>query len=554
MYENHDSKDSVPVFDLYLGANKWDSVKLENASSVTTMEIIHIPTSNHVLVYLLNTGYWTPFISALELRLLKNSTYRTPSKSVVLYRRLDLGSEANNSIRYKDVFYDRIWQPRNLNTKIISTLLIANSNAEIAQPPYVVMATAVTPKNASNPFEFYIQPSNLTAQYYVYMYVAEIEKLEANQSREFDIYENGKLWQGPIAPDYLSTETLYSTSPMSGDKIEYSFYKTKTSTHPPILNALESKYGVKKNLQGDPCAPKAYIWEGLNCSYDGHDQSHGSARITSLNLSSSRFIGDIASHISDLTMIESLNLRGNNLTGSVPVELIERSTSGSLLLKNKNKKNKHLVPVIASAVTLLVLMIALAILWRLKMRRQACENILAAAGMQANNRTKAMRKIGSLEPTSHQFTYSEILEITNSFEKVIGKGGFGTAYHGYLNDAQVAVKMLSESSAQGYKDFQAEIKPLMRVHHRNLTSLVGLRIAVVAAQGLEYLHSGCKPPIIHKDVKTANILLNEKFQAKLADFGLSRAFSFESGMHMSTAVAGTPGYLDPEYYMSNRLQ
>ncbi|KAF3445137.1 hypothetical protein FNV43_RR14830 [Rhamnella rubrinervis] len=135
------------------------------------------------------------------------------------------------------------------------------------------------------------------------------------------------------------------------------------------------------------------------------------------------------------------------------------------------------------------------------------------------------------------------------------------------------------------------VKLLMRVHHRNLTSLVGycnddkclgliyeymangnlqrhlsdknsyplswedrLRIAVDTAQGLEYLHNGCKPPIIHRDVKTANILLNEKFQAKLADFGLSRAFSIESGTHISTVVAGTPGYLDPEYYVTNWLQ
>ncbi|KAL5755877.1 hypothetical protein ACOSQ2_020623 [Xanthoceras sorbifolium] len=130
----------------------------------------------------------------------------------------------------------------------------------------------------------------------------------------------------------------------------------------------------------------------------------------------------------------------------------------------------------------------------------------------------------------------------------------------------------------------------MRVHHRNLTKLVGyckegsimglvyeymvngnlqqhlsdknaiilswenrLRIAVDAAQGLEYLHHGCKPSIIHRDIKSTNILLNENFEAKLADFGLSRMFLTESDTHVSTVVAGTPGYLDPEYYATNWL-
>lgn len=78
MYGNYDSKDTFPVFDLYPGANKWDSVKLDNASSITVMEIMHIPISNYVFVCLVNTGYGTPFISALELRLLRNSTTELP--------------------------------------------------------------------------------------------------------------------------------------------------------------------------------------------------------------------------------------------------------------------------------------------------------------------------------------------------------------------------------------------------------------------------------------------------------------------------------------------
>ncbi|VAH81143.1 unnamed protein product [Triticum turgidum subsp. durum] len=196
------------------------------------------------------------------------------------------------------------------------------------------------------------------------------------------------------------------------------------------------------------------------------------------------------------------------------------------------------------------------------------------------------------------FTFEEMATATNDFDDSaeIGQGGYGKVYKGKLADGTaVAIKRAHEDSLQGSKEFVTEIELLSRLHHRNLVSLIGycdeedeqmlvyefmpngtlrdhlsatckrplnfaqrLHIALGAAKGILYLHTEADPPIFHRDVKATNILLDSKFVAKVADFGLSRLapvpdIEGKLPAHISTVVKGTPGYLDPEYFLTHKL-
>ncbi|KAG6556043.1 hypothetical protein Mapa_001984 [Marchantia paleacea] len=329
-----------------------------------------------------------------------------------------------------------------------------------------------------------------------------------------------------------------------------------------------------------------------------------------LDLRNNRFTGDVPESLLYLQNLTQVLLDNNNFT-TLPQSLITKlggnltfANNPNLRILNPNDNEKGLSTgaivgiVVGGVFAVLAVLLLLLCLYRRK-----------KPGNFSSKEEMPKSAIG--------FTWKEIKAITSNNKTLIGKGGFGAVYYGKLSDGkEVAVKIKSADSKQGSAEFLNEVRLLCRLHHRNLVPLVGyclegreqvlvydymsqgsladhlyhagssdatsdtsasvarktqalvwrmrLEIALDAARGIEYLHKDCNPPVIHRDMKSCNILLGDKLQAKIADLGISKQVpELESEDPdqvgattmggVSTAIKGTFGYLDPEYFVRRKL-
>ncbi|KAF7115777.1 hypothetical protein RHSIM_RhsimUnG0047600 [Rhododendron simsii] len=264
------------------------------------------------------------------------------------------------------------------------------------------------------------------------------------------------------------------------------------------------------------------------------------------------------------------------------------------LPNNGNSRTKVIIASTFSGVGVLLLLICTWWLYREVNRRKEAK--LKEKFFKRNGGLLLQQQLSSDQDnleTTKLFTSKELEKATDNFNanRILGQGGQGTVYKGMLTDGRIIAIKKSKALDEGkLEQFINEVVILSQINQRNVVKLFGccletevpmlvyefipngtlfqyihdqndefpltwdlrLRIATEIAGALFYLHSAASIAIYHRDIKSANILLDEKFRAKISDFGISRSISVDK-THLTTAVHGTLGYLDPEYFQSNQF-
>nr|KJB10149.1 hypothetical protein B456_001G186800 [Gossypium raimondii] len=599
VYKNYDGLEKPPAFSVSLGRAVVSTVNLTHKDP--WIDEFLWPVSKDTLSFCLQAipDGGAPVISSLEVRPLPRGAYQSgmediPNKSLRKSYRINSGY-TNGSLRYPVDPFDRIWDADQSYTPFHSSPgfnipLSFNLSSLKESPPLDVLQTARV--LARQDVLHYNLPLDKLGDYYIVLYFASILPVSAS----FDILINGDVELSEFTIRTSEASTLYFKQkgiinldialrsiifyPQINALEVYEIVDIPPETSSTTVSALqviEQATGFDLGWQDDPCVPTP--WDHIECK---------GSTVTSLDLSDIN-LRSISPTFGDLLDLKILNLHNTSLSGAT-------QNLGSLQHLEKLNLSFNQLTSFGSDMNGLVNLRVL------DLHNNSLQGIVPDSLGELKNLHLLNLENNKLQGASIDmrnwnaeriFSYKEIKAATNNFKEVIGRGSFGSVYLGKLSDGKpVAVKVRFDKTQLGADSFINEVHLLSQIHHQNLVSLEGfchelkhqilvyeylpggsladhlygpnsqkvslswirrLKIAVDAAKGLDYLHNGSDPRIIHRDVKCSNILLDCEMNAKVCDFGLSKQVTLADATHVTTVVKGTAGYLDPEYYSTQQL-
>ncbi|PUZ55037.1 hypothetical protein GQ55_5G180200 [Panicum hallii var. hallii] len=340
--------------------------------------------------------------------------------------------------------------------------------------------------------------------------------------------------------------------------------------------------------------------------------SFSSLSLSEINLSNNQLNGSIP-ELGSLATFPRMSYENNSGLCGIPLPKCDHNAGSSSYDDHQSHRRKQasLIGSVTMALLLsLFCIFGIAIIAiECKKRKQKNEDASTARDIYIDSQTHSgtMNSAWRLSGTNalsinlaafdnplQKLTLPDVVEATNGFhnDSLIGSGGFGDVYKAQLKDGNtVAIKKLIHVSGQGDREFTAEMETIGKIRHRNLVRLLGYckvgeerllvyeymkygsledvlhdrkkigiklswaarrKIAIGAARGLAFLHHNCTPHIIHRDMKSSNVLIDENLEAKVSDFGMARMVNVVDTHLSVSTLAGTPGYVPPEYYQSFR--